>query len=281
VSEKYLPVDGAESARVCRLASNFARGVFQRVQLEFTAETELTLLHFFRGVLTSGLSAIEVWRAKVEAVAALGRFLQQLHEGGLLSVDAVADHVLFLVRLIQDPGAALHAAGSNYDCELEVQRLTFVALGYLFSQARTFVFERPWAIALQALRVILDSVAAMKTVVENYAASRYYVDLVRCLYIIISDSDWYLEEHEGALVEGLQMFVNYGLSESDEKHSDFEGELVLTDIISRLSLDTDEKPSDEEDAYRDRSAELRLLSISTIQAMARGSHSKGVEETFD
>jgi len=172
VSEKYLPVDGAESARVCRLASIFARGVFQRVQLEFTAETELTLLHFFRGVLTSGLSAIEVWRAKVEAVAALGRFLQQLHEGGLLSVDAVADHVLFLVRLIQDPGAALHAAGSNYDCELEVQRLTFVALGYLFSQARTFVFERPWAIALQALRVILESVAAMKTVVENYAASR-------------------------------------------------------------------------------------------------------------
>lgn len=63
------------------------------------------------------------------------------------------------------------------------------------------------------------------------------------------------------------MFVNYGLGESDKRHSDsdFEGELVLTDIISRLSLDTDEKPSDEEDAYRDRSAELRLLSMSTIE----------------
>lgn len=48
-----------------------ARGVFQRVQLEFTAETELTLLHFFRGILTSAIEP-EAGTAKVEAVAALG-----------------------------------------------------------------------------------------------------------------------------------------------------------------------------------------------------------------
>jgi len=57
-----------------------ARSVFQRLQLEFTADSLLTLLHFFHGTITSASTVIvlgeegrtEAGRAKVEAVAALG-----------------------------------------------------------------------------------------------------------------------------------------------------------------------------------------------------------------
>lgn len=57
-----------------------ARSVFQRLQLELTADSVRTLLHFFQGTITSASTVIvsgdeggtEAGRAKIEAVAALG-----------------------------------------------------------------------------------------------------------------------------------------------------------------------------------------------------------------
>ncbi|KAG0566092.1 hypothetical protein KC19_7G038000 [Ceratodon purpureus] len=335
VSNKHLPVDCAEAARFCRLACTFVRSVFQHQQLEFNTDSLHTLLHFFQRTITSASTVVvlredgvtEAGKAKVEAVAALGKFLLQLHYGGLLSMDDVSRHVLFLTDLItypvtpsvpirrstssriSDPPGAQH--GHNNIYEMEVQRLTFVAIGSLVDQARHLVSDETWNMTIQALRVILETVASKKTLVEDYAASRYYVDLLRCVYIVVSKPDWCLKEHVGAFVKVLRMCFRYGLSVSEGKascsriweadlkdlmstwcsdfdeleesavHADTCGENIMfvSDksefISSKFSFDTFNEndaidlPNDK-GAFLCKSTELRLYSLSTIQAMARG-----------
>ena len=146
-------------------------------------------------------------------------------------MDDVSRHVLFLTDLItypvtpsvpirrstssriSDPPGAQH--GHNNIYEMEVQRLTFVAIGSLVDQARHLVSDETWNMTIQvsfatlallltasnffqsfhfiiihcvdcwwvwahmqALRVILETVASKKTLVEDYAASRLVVRLI-------------------------------------------------------------------------------------------------------
>lgn len=78
-------------------------------------------------------------------------------------MDDVAGHVLFLVGLVTYPvtlvpvrrstasssvaGAQLGRHNNKY--EVEVQRLTFVAIASLISQARPLVSEETWTITIQ------------------------------------------------------------------------------------------------------------------------------------
>lgn len=329
VSDRWLPIDSAEAARICRLTCIFVRNVLQRLQLAFNEELRLALLHFFQGTITSASAVIllgedggaEAGRAKVEAVATLGKFLQEAHNGGSLSMDDVSEAVLFLSGLITYPvtpaPALLSTArsdseghhGSNVD-EMELQRLTFVVMGSLISQARPLVSGETWTIAIQALRVILDSLASKKALVKDFAASRYYLDLLRCVYILVSEPEDRLKEHVGAFMRVLQMFFRYGLKVSQgeaassssnrwEEEKDMnlplnhhwkegfefsinDGSVCMPDSANLFSFDTYESASDApvEDAFRDKSSELRMYSISAIQAMAKADR-EGFQKCLD
>jgi hypothetical protein len=141
------------------------RSVFQRQQLVFNGDARLAVMHFLQGTITSAATVIvlgeeggtEAGRATVEAVAALGQFLQQALNGGLFTMDEVSELVVFLSALIQFPvppqqrpsSSALHG---NSD-EMEAQRLTFLVLGSLLSQSRPLVSSEAWTRAVQVRSV--------------------------------------------------------------------------------------------------------------------------------
>ncbi|KAG0560547.1 hypothetical protein KC19_10G189000 [Ceratodon purpureus] len=313
VSDRWLPIDGAEASRICRLTCIFIRNVFQCLQLVFNEDSRLALMHFFQGTITSASTVIllgeeggtEAGRAKVEAVAGLGQFLLQALNGGLFSVDDVSEVVLFLSGLIQYPAIPVSAQqsisgshseaqhASNID-EMEVQRLAFVVVGSLMSQSRSLVSGEAWTSAVQAFLVILDSLASKNALVEDYAAARYYVDLLRSVYITVSKPEERLKEHVRAFVIALRVFFHYGLNVSQgeattsstwqekdtgrsyHRMEEFElptnnGSVCMPDTADSFSFDPSESPGGiaAEVAFLDKSSELRMYSIGAIQAIAR------------
>ncbi|KAG0593233.1 hypothetical protein M758_1G307300 [Ceratodon purpureus] len=317
VSATWLPVVGAESARTCRLTCNLINEISFRMQLEFSSYALLTLVNFFQGVITSATPVIvlegeggtDASKAKVEALTALG---QVLHDNGdQLPVAEVSLLVSFLLGLINHPATALRgqhngsglrpsiaAWSRNFDDDMEVQRLAFVAIGNLFTRAGPVISNDTWRFTVQELRTVLERFASKGPLTEGSDASRYFSAFLRCIHLVLSDRKGSLEEHVAAYVGFLRMFFLYGLSSSQGQTSEtrpwkeasayrpphLRGKIkslastssgstgMVNESSSRESLfDSDQSDSDGSVSDNDRykSSRCRITAISTIQVLAR------------
>uniref|UniRef100_A0A7I4FN34 DUF4042 domain-containing protein n=1 Tax=Physcomitrium patens TaxID=3218 RepID=A0A7I4FN34_PHYPA len=239
VSGRWLPVDGAESARICRNTCNLVNEISFRIQLEFSTHALLALVKFFQGTISTATAVIileedggvDASKAKIEALTALG---QVLHDNAdQLPVDEVSSLVLFLLGLVTHPATSLrgqhNGSGSraiasgwsrNVDDDMEVQRLAFVAIGNVYTRAEPVISNETWKLTVQELRIVTERFASKGPLTEGYDSSRYFGALLRCVHLVLSERKGSLEEHVASYVGFLRMFFLYGLSSSQIQTSE-------------------------------------------------------------
>ncbi|PRQ16798.1 hypothetical protein RchiOBHm_Chr7g0188131 [Rosa chinensis] len=166
---------------------------------------------------------------------------------------------------------------SPQHCSLwEAQTLAFNMLGETISRAGSLFPVDIWKSSIEVFRKVMDVLAAKSLLVEDTVMSRFYLSLLHCLHLTLSDRKCSLSDHVSGFVAALRMFLSYGISSRSQLTRPATGQKESELSVASLKSGLEDPKKTDRSPYRPPHLRKR---DSSKQIGARGSQGLSDQES--
>ncbi|KAL8047011.1 hypothetical protein ABFX02_08G210700 [Erythranthe guttata] len=93
----------------------------------------------------------------------------------------------------------------------EVLTVAFSTIGEVYLRAGSSLSVDISQSTIEVLRKVMDVVASQNLLLEDNIIAMFYIELLHCLHLVLTEPKGYLAEHVAGLVAALRIFLRYGL----------------------------------------------------------------------
>ncbi|KAM5571444.1 hypothetical protein ABKV19_011838 [Rosa sericea] len=164
----------------------------------------------------------------------------------------------------------------RYGSLWEVQTLAFNMLGETISRAGSSFPVDIWKSSVEVFRKVMDVLASKSLIVEDTVMSRFYLSLLHCLHLTLSDRKCSLSDHVSGFVAALRMFLSYGVSSRSQLTRPVTGQKESELSVASLKSGLEDPKKTDRSPYRPPHLRKR---DSSKQIGARGSQGLSDQES--
>ncbi|GFP81254.1 heat repeat-containing protein 6 [Phtheirospermum japonicum] len=93
----------------------------------------------------------------------------------------------------------------------EVLTIAFAMIGEAYSRVGSSLPVDTWQSTVEVLRKVVDIVASKTQLLEDNTIAMFYIELLHCLHLVLTEPRGYLAGHVAGFVAALRIFFRYGL----------------------------------------------------------------------
>ncbi|XP_011074984.1 HEAT repeat-containing protein 6 isoform X2 [Sesamum indicum] len=167
------------------------------------------------GVLDGNVAVIKATKQCLESLRLLFRCLFGLHQAAasLSENEQLLNFVLQVVGCLQGESMYSYYLSDKQTLSeglWEVLIVAFGMIGEVYSRVGSSLPFDIWQSTIEVLRKVMD-IWASRSLLEENIISRFYIELLHCLHLVLAEPRGYLEDHVAGFVAALRNFFRYGL----------------------------------------------------------------------
>ncbi|KAI3460726.1 hypothetical protein Pfo_017389 [Paulownia fortunei] len=93
----------------------------------------------------------------------------------------------------------------------EVLTIAFAMIGEVYSRVGSSLPVDIWQSTIEVLRKVMDIVSSKSLLPEDNIIAMFYIELLHCLHLVLTEPRGYLADHVAGFVAALRIFFRYGL----------------------------------------------------------------------
>ncbi|GAB2256887.1 hypothetical protein Droror1_Dr00022946 [Drosera rotundifolia] len=102
----------------------------------------------------------------------------------------------------------------------KVHTTVFSMIGDAFSRVGSSFPTDIWQFSAEALRIVMDSLASKRILIEDPVVSKFYASVLTCLHQVLVNRKGPIVDHVPSFVAALKLFLNYGVGKFSPWSSD-------------------------------------------------------------
>ncbi|KAL0391640.1 UNVERIFIED_CONTAM: Dynamin-2B [Sesamum radiatum] len=178
---------------------------FERIMQSFLGKAKT------EGILVGNVAVIKATKQCLESL----RCLFGLHQAAasLSENEQLLNFVLQVVGCLQGESIYSYYLSDKQTLSeglWEVLIVAFGMIGEVYSRVGSSLPFDIWQSTIEVLRKVMD-IWASRSLLEENIISRFYIELLHCLHLVLAEPRGYLEDHVAGFVAALRNFFRYGL----------------------------------------------------------------------
>ncbi|PIN24647.1 hypothetical protein CDL12_02610 [Handroanthus impetiginosus] len=205
--------------------SQLIHGITHGSSLEMNSTSWVLMLDFFErivqfflrkakteSVLIGTVSEIKATKQCLESLKYLFGLYQA--SASLSENEQLLQFVLQVVGYFQRESIySSYSSDSHTACRdvCEILTLVFAMIGEVYSRVHSSLPVEIWLSTIEVLRKVMDILASRSLLLEDNIIAMFYIELLQCLHLVLSEPRGYLADHVAGFVAALRIFFRYGL----------------------------------------------------------------------
>ncbi|KAL3641854.1 hypothetical protein CASFOL_012669 [Castilleja foliolosa] len=148
---------------------------------------------------------IAILKATKQCLESIRRLFGSYKAAALLSENELLTFLLQVVGYFQ--GESIY--DNHTVCE--VLTIAFAMIGEAYSRVGSSLPVDTWQSTVEVLRKVVDIVASKTPLLEDNAIAMFYIELLHCMHLVLTEPRGYLAGHVAGFVAALRIFFRYGL----------------------------------------------------------------------
>ncbi|XP_044485404.1 HEAT repeat-containing protein 6 isoform X2 [Mangifera indica] len=264
---------GEDITQTLTLTSHLVHSIFNLVSFEFNSSSFTVILDSFQSMVAfffgQGVPRAVIspnatkFKPVMECLETIRR-VTSVYQGKFSPLESIQliKFLLHILECFHPEFVYLYNSNANnsrstaetgkrfpgFTCLWDVHTIAFTMLADAFSSAGSFFPFDIWHSTIEVLRKVMDVFASKSVLVEGSILSRFYLSLLHCLHLVLTDPKGSLSDHVSGFVAALKLFFVYGLNIRPQVTSPSVGN-NMPDLVSH-SLTMEESKKEDKTPYR-------------------------------